>query len=88
MNTSMKELYDEFIREEELRNLPREQVRRLVNGYCHRTNQSHSLVWRTLYLKLESRTGYRVPEDSKSRLRAVESAGRIEQLLELARSLA
>ncbi|MBM4072658.1 MAG: hypothetical protein FJ271_27580 [Planctomycetes bacterium] len=80
--------FEEFLREQERLNHPREQVRRLVIDYCRRTGKSYSLAWRTLYLKLEAQTGYRVPEDPKSRLRAVEAAGRLDELLQAAKSLA
>ncbi len=65
----------------------REEVRAAVNVHCRTTGLPHSLVWRTAYLKLEARTGYRVPEDAKSMLQAVETAGYIEDLYEVTKTL-
>ena len=81
-------LFEEFLAEEERINQPREQVRRLVNNYCHSTGQSHSLAWRMLHIKLEARTSYRVPHEAKNKLQAIEAAGYIEELLEVAKTLA
>lgn len=80
--------FEEFLREEERLKLPREQVKRIVKSHCHITGQSYSLVWRMLYLKLEARTGYRVPDDAKSMLQTVEDAGHIDALLREAKTLA
>lgn len=79
--------FEDFLREQDRLNQPRERVRRLVNDHCRKTGMSHSLAWRTLYLRLEARTDYRVPDDAKSRLQTVEVAGHIEQLLDAARTL-
>jgi len=83
----MVKLFEEFEQEQERQNTPREKVRQLVNNYCRKTGQSHSLAWRMLYIRLESRTGYRVPENAKSRLQAIEAAGYIEDLFEVAKTL-
>jgi hypothetical protein len=80
--------FEEFLREEERLNQPREQVRRIVNNYCRTTGQPYSLVWRTLYLKLEARTGYRVPDNAKSMLQTIEDVGHIDALLREAKTLA
>ena len=81
-------MFEEFLAEEERLNQPREQVRRLVNNYCRKTGQSHSLAWRMLHIKLETRTGYRVPHEAKCKLQSIEEAGHIEELLEVAKTLA
>lgn len=65
----------------------REQVREEVNAYCRRTRRSHSFAYRTLYLKLEDRTGFRVPEGAASGLRVIEASGYIEELYDLAKML-
>ena len=87
MTSSLKADLEAFLREEARLQQPREQVRRLVNDHCRRTGQSHSLAWRTLYLKLEARTGYRVDHDAKSKLQTIEAAGHIEDLLQVAKTL-
>lgn len=85
--TDMVKVFEEFEKEEERRNQPREQVRRLVCNYCFVSELPHSLVWRILYIKLEAKTGFRVPEDAKCRLKLIEDAGYIQDLLELAKKL-
>ncbi len=65
----------------------REEVRAAVNAHCRKTGQPHSLVWRMAYLKLEGRTGYRVPDTAKSMLKAVEAAGFIEDLYDVIQNL-
>jgi hypothetical protein len=79
--------FEEFLNKEEPPKQPREQVRHLVNSFCKRTDTSPSLCWGLLYLHLEADTGYRVPNDAKTILRAIEAAGHIETLLRLAKTL-
>jgi hypothetical protein len=83
----MVKLFEEFEKEDERRNQPRDQVRRLVSRYSYASELSHSLIWRSLYLKLEAKTGFRVPEDARCRLKLIEDAGYIQDLLELAKKL-
>lgn len=80
-------LFAEFETEQERQQQPREQVKKLINSHCRKTGKPHSLAWRTAYIMLESATGYRVPEDAKSRLQTVESAGFIDDLLKVVKSL-
>lgn len=85
--TDMVKLFEEFEKEEERRNQPRAQVRRLVNSYSYVSELPHSLIWRLLYVKLEAKTGFRVPDDARCRLKLIEDAGYIQDLLELAKKL-
>lgn len=85
--TDMANVFEEFEKEQDRQNRPKEQIRRLVNAFSRQSGQPHSLIWRTLYLQLEAKTGYRVSTDVKSMLLAVESAGYIEDLLAVAKSL-
>ncbi len=62
----------------------REDIKNIVNRLCRQTGQSHSLVFRGLYLRLEQTTGFRVPAEGG--LQAVASAGLIEKLHEIATS--
>jgi len=74
----VKKDYIEFLRAD---------VRAMINAHCQRTACSHSLAWRRLYLALEGRTGYRVPDEGKSKLQMIEDARFMDELHELASKL-
>ena len=85
--TDMVKLFEEFEKEQERENHPKEQIRRLVNAFCRQCSQSHSVIWRTLYATLEAKTGYTVSTHVKSKLLAVETDGYIDDLLAVAKTL-
>ena len=91
MSIDFKADWQEFLLEEEdltlPRELPRERVKRFVNDHCRQTGKKHGLVWKSLYRRLRVQTGYCPPESAPSKLLAVEAAGYIEELLELAMTL-
>src|SRR5262245_48683013 len=87
MNPQVKAEVEEFFGDGHRQNYRKDQVELLLNAHCHQSGQPHSLVWRTLYLMLEAKTGFRVSADVKSMLLAVESAGHIEDLLAVAKTL-
>jgi hypothetical protein len=65
----------------------RDDVKGMVNAYCRKSGDPHSLAWRFLHLQLERRTGYRVPANAKNKLRAIEAAGYLDALHEMAKTL-
>jgi hypothetical protein len=65
----------------------RDDVKAMVNAHCRKSGDPHSLAWRYLYLRLEKKTGYRVPEGGKSKLKTIEAAGYLEDLHEVAKTL-
>jgi len=80
-----KSLCEEFFAEAE-RPIPlRKQVVEWINRYCATTGKPHSIAWRKAYLELEDRTGFRGPD--KKTLDAIEKAGLMARLLEVAKSL-
>lgn len=63
----------------------RQEVGELINRYCTTTGKSHSFAWRKAYLELEDETGFRGPD--KKTLDAIEKAGLMPQLLDVAKRL-
>jgi hypothetical protein len=78
--------YDaEFFAEQERPSL-RKQVNEWIARYCATTGKSFSYAWRRAYLELEDRSGFRGPDRGK--LDAIEEAGLMVQLLDVAKNLA
>lgn len=63
----------------------RQLIGEYINRYCATTGKPHSIAWRKAYLELEDRTGFRGPD--KKTLDAIEKAGLMARLLEVAKNL-
>jgi hypothetical protein len=82
LSTFMKEFDD----------LMKSDVQEAVDDICRRTGQSPSWVWRMLFLILEGRTGFRVPESVENtvQIQAVEEVcllGRLDSAAECLKKL-